>query len=558
MTRLSGRVPESGAAIEGATVVIIDTQGVENPDVWSVVASARTDENGEWSVSGLNQIAEERYHAVAQYSTGTTRATQGGDTTGIEWQPDGSQLWEVDGVDDLIYEHTAPSPFEISTATPTGVTLTTQDGNATGIAWQPDGSRLWEIGSTSNAIYEYDVTTPFDISTASFTGTTLATQDDFPRDLAWQPDGSRLWEVGFGQTQIYEYDVTTSFDISTASFTGTTLATQGGFPSDLEWQPNGSRLWELDGDSDTIYEYDVTTAFDISTATVTGETLATQDTSASGIAWQPDGSRLWEVGFDTNTIYEYTVTSSFDIQTATHAAPEFTNFESLPYLSTPADAFAPATDLTVGTPTATVEVGAAIPDSVVDNFEAALYEDKSNSLADYYNGDTGDFTRQDTVVAEGDTALRGDTDQTDLISNGGLPNTISQGDTFEVYLRIDDGDNRALFAFMASGTGANKGLPDNGYTVQVNRRFGDFRITERTNGSSGDADLGGSPNLGEWYRFEGGYDGSTVSGSFYDMNGNSLVSLSFTPGTDHSDNSQVFFGREITGGTCYYDGAYLI
>ena len=202
--------------------------------------------------------------------------------------------------------------------------------------------------------------------------------------------------------------------------------------------------------------------------------------------------------------------------------------------------------------------GSAIPDSVVDNFEQSLYEDQGKSLADYYNEDTGDFTRQNTVVAEGDTALRGDTDQTDLISNGSLPNTISQGDAFRVYLRIDGGDNRAVFSFMASGTGANKGLPNNGYTVQVNRRFDYFEISERASGSGAGSDTGGSPNLGEWYRFEGGYDGSTVSGTFYDSNNNSIVSLSFSPSTDHSGNSQVFFGREITGGTCYYDGAYLI
>jgi len=71
MTRLSGRVPETGTAISGATVAIIDTQGNEDPTTWSVVASATTDANGEWSVSGLSASAVERYHAVAQYDSGT-------------------------------------------------------------------------------------------------------------------------------------------------------------------------------------------------------------------------------------------------------------------------------------------------------------------------------------------------------------------------------------------------------------------------------------------------------------------------------------------------------
>jgi len=70
MTRLSGRVPETGTAIEGATVAVVDTQGVEDPAQWSVVAWDTTDANGEWSVSGLEAATTERYHAIAQYDGG--------------------------------------------------------------------------------------------------------------------------------------------------------------------------------------------------------------------------------------------------------------------------------------------------------------------------------------------------------------------------------------------------------------------------------------------------------------------------------------------------------
>jgi hypothetical protein len=70
MTRLSGRVPETGTAISGATVAIIDTQGTDDTTQWSIVASDTTDANGEWSVSGLEPSAVERYHAVAQFDSG--------------------------------------------------------------------------------------------------------------------------------------------------------------------------------------------------------------------------------------------------------------------------------------------------------------------------------------------------------------------------------------------------------------------------------------------------------------------------------------------------------
>jgi len=70
MTRLSGRVPETGTAIEGATVFVIDTSDPD-PLQWDTVAWDTTDANGEWSVSGLASAATERYHAVAQYDGGT-------------------------------------------------------------------------------------------------------------------------------------------------------------------------------------------------------------------------------------------------------------------------------------------------------------------------------------------------------------------------------------------------------------------------------------------------------------------------------------------------------
>jgi hypothetical protein len=53
-------------------VAIIDTQGVEDPSQWSVVAFDTTDANGEWSVSGLDASAVGRYHAVAQYDDGSS------------------------------------------------------------------------------------------------------------------------------------------------------------------------------------------------------------------------------------------------------------------------------------------------------------------------------------------------------------------------------------------------------------------------------------------------------------------------------------------------------
>lgn len=71
MTTLSGTVTLSGSAQSGVPVLVIDTDNSSDPSQWTIVETATTDSNGDWSVSGLAEDADERYHAIAQYDDGT-------------------------------------------------------------------------------------------------------------------------------------------------------------------------------------------------------------------------------------------------------------------------------------------------------------------------------------------------------------------------------------------------------------------------------------------------------------------------------------------------------
>jgi len=240
---------------------------------------------------------------ITSASFSTSINTQDSGPTGIAWNDDGSQLYEVGGGSDNIYQYSVSTPYDITSAS-LSTSINTQDSSPTGIAWNDDGSRLYEVGFDSDNIYQYTVSNPFDITSASFS-TSINTQDSIPLGIAWNDDGSRLYEVGNISDNIYQYTVSNPFDITSASFS-TSINTQDPSPQGIAWNDDGSRLYEVGRDSNKIYQYTVSNPFDITSASLS-TSINTQDSLSQGIAWNDDGSRLYEVGDGSNKIYQYTV-----------------------------------------------------------------------------------------------------------------------------------------------------------------------------------------------------------------------------------------------------------
>jgi len=242
----------------------------------------------------------------SQFALDTSINTQDSSPRGVEWNDDGSRLYEVGSGSDNIYQSTVSTPFDISTAS-FDTSINTQDSSPSGIAWNDDGSRLYEVGSGSANIYQSTVSTPFDISSASFS-TSINTQDSLPTGIAWNDDGSRLYEVGASSLKIYQSTVSTPFDISSASFS-TSINTQDPLPLGIAWNDDGSRLYEVGrGNGGDIYQYTVSTPFDISSASFS-TSINSQGSRPQGIAWNNDGSRFYELGNLSDTIKQFTVTT---------------------------------------------------------------------------------------------------------------------------------------------------------------------------------------------------------------------------------------------------------
>lgn len=210
-------------------------------------------------------------------------------------------------------------------------------------------------------------------------------------------------------------------------------------------------------------------------------------------------------------------------------------------------------------------VSVSIPNSVVDHFEESLYEDQNNTLTDYYGGDTGQFTRQQTTVQEGSYALEVTTPDMSFygIADADAPNNPPvQGDTFRCWVRhsgLDSGDVsdyiRILFATQ-SGTV----LPQ-GNLVRVS---GDDTLVLEVRDSQGVTNLASesvSVSADTWYEIEVEWlaDGS-ITCSLYDSGGTQIGSGISATDTTHTSGGVGFAinSNSNSGRTAYWDNYRVI
>jgi len=117
-------------------------------------------------------------------------------------------------------------------------------------------------------------------------------------------------------------------------------------------------------------------------------------------------------------------------------------------------------------------------ETIVDNFEPALYGNVGATLSTYYTGDVGSFTRQTSIVQEGSRALRTTTSDDFIVSMSGLPNYPSRGDTFRCFVR--PAGRFAIFSFAVQSAGGV--LTADRYAVFLSADDNTFRL-DRVDGS---------------------------------------------------------------------------
>lgn len=207
----------------------------------------------------------------------------------------------------------------------------------------------------------------------------------------------------------------------------------------------------------------------------------------------------------------------------------------------------------------------AIPDSVVDHFEASQYEDKSATLSTFYssilNSGLSNSQRQQTTVQEGSYALQidsanGSGQAIGSLETDGLNRYPNRGETWRQWVRTGTSGNERVFAVF----GLQDYNIDNLYHAGINRPGGDLRITKWESGSSTTLDsVSQSWSDSTWYDVEiqWGIDDSIVC-TVYDAGASQVNSVSASDGTFTDGGFGWWQGIASGGDTTYHDFARVV
>ncbi len=246
--------------------------------------------------------------------------------TGLFIGKDGEKLYHTDS-NDLIYEYTMTTPYDISTMSFTqSKDISTQTTAPRDMWFTPDGLTMFVLAN--DRVFDYSLSIAWDVSTASFSGTQKSLFEDTNHNsLYFREDGLLMFTIGNGSSsegsndRVYKYDLTTPYDISTISFTpiGGSFHVSENFPTGIFFEDNGLRMFVL-GATDTflttgstMWEYPLGTAWEINTTSSPSElSLETQDTTPFGVHFQLTptknaGARFWHGGRENDNIYEWSM-----------------------------------------------------------------------------------------------------------------------------------------------------------------------------------------------------------------------------------------------------------
>ena len=257
---------------------------------------------GPWTVD----LSNVTYDSVS-FSVGS----QAYSPEGLSLSPDGAKMFVICRGSDSVYQYTLSTPFDLSSAAYDSVSLSviSQDTNMFDIAFNTDGTKMYLVGSGNDLVYQYSLSTGFDLSTASYDSVSFGAQDVAPSGLAFSTDGTKLTCVGYGSDYAYQFSLSTGFDLSTASYDGfLNLASQTTAPVSVAFNSSGDKMYVLSiTPSDDVYQYTLSTPFDATSASYDSisTSVASQLSSPTGVEFSSDGTKMYVVGSATDAVFQY-------------------------------------------------------------------------------------------------------------------------------------------------------------------------------------------------------------------------------------------------------------
>ena len=234
--------------------------------------------------------------------------------TGIVFKPDGTKMFVSGFENDSIYQYTLATPWLVSTASyDSSFNILDQDDFSMGMEFKPDGTEMYVVGIRSDKIHQYSLQTAWEISSASYSSITfdVSPQEGYPTDVAFKPDGTKMYLLGLISDSVHQYSLQTPWAINTASYDSVSFSVtdNGEFPSSLTFDPGGTKMYMAGLYNERVFQYSLGTAWDISTAVYDSLSLyvPTDDEELTGVAFKPDGEKVYVLERGSKTVYQYSL-----------------------------------------------------------------------------------------------------------------------------------------------------------------------------------------------------------------------------------------------------------
>jgi len=236
---------------------------------------------------------------------------------GLAFNNDGSKMYVVNNAGRRIYSYALSVSFDIGSALALPIGDSFYMGSSvtpTGITFNNDGTKMYVVEALYDLVYEYDLSTAFSVSTAVFLQSfSIAAQEIYPRGIAFNTDGTKMFVSGANGQDVNEYGLSTGFDVSSASFVDSfSVAAQGSNPEGLAFNADGTKMFVIGGVGNYVNEYTLSSGFDVSSASfVQNFSVAAQETAPSSMALNNDGTKMYVVGRTGDAVYQYDIPENY-------------------------------------------------------------------------------------------------------------------------------------------------------------------------------------------------------------------------------------------------------
>ena len=212
--------------------------------------------------------------------------------TGIEFRPDGTQMFVVGGVGSSykLISYNLSTPWNISTATKLHQRFVPSPG---GVRISPDGFTLFFLlASSSGEINQYDLSSAWNITTYADISSPqkqlnldLLTGETINLGFSFSSNGLKLFTTGQSNSKLYEISLTSAYDLDGATFINDFyVGSQLDNPSDVFLKPDNSKFIVSGGSSDKLFEY-LTISLATATATLTNGSVTNINLNSPGIGY---------------------------------------------------------------------------------------------------------------------------------------------------------------------------------------------------------------------------------------------------------------------------------